>query len=353
MSKNITVIGGGSWGTAQANVLAENGHCIKLYLRDKDLIHKINTEHINDKYFPNIKLDKNITAVNDLTYAVVDAEIIVMAIPTQSTRSVMENIKASINDNQLFISTAKGIEKGSFLRNSEIINLYGGKKVVVLSGPTHAEEIINNIPSAIVAASPDKNLAETVQDLFMTSNLRVYTNPDIVGVELAGAVKNVIAVASGITDGLGLGDNTKAALMTRGLMEMSKLGIQQGGRPLTFAGLAGMGDLVVTCTSMHSRNRRFGIKIGEGLNLNEAAKEVKQVVEGAKTTAAIKNWLKLNENNNLEMPITEQIYEVLYNDKPALEAVEKLMLRGPKHEMEEVVTNPLWDISTLNYFKED
>ncbi|MGM0602780.1 MAG: NAD(P)H-dependent glycerol-3-phosphate dehydrogenase [Bacillota bacterium] len=343
MNKKAAVIGGGSWGTALANILAHNGNDVQIYCRDKNQVEIINHHHINKKYFPNKKLKNSLQATNDLESAVMFADIIVMSVPTQVTRNVMKDVANYVNGDEIFISTAKGIEEKTFMVNSNIIKSFGLDKVVVLSGPTHAEEVINELPTAIVAASPEQKLAEFVQDLFMAPSFRVYTNPDLIGVELGGAVKNIIAVASGICDGLDFGDNTRAALITRGLMEMSRLGISQGGRPMTFAGLAGMGDLVVTCTSMHSRNRRFGIQIGKGSSIEEAQKEVKQVVEGVKTTAAIKSWKK-NNVLDFEMPITDEVYNVLFNNKDPYLAVEELMLRGPKHEMEEVVTNHFWDI---------
>lgn len=219
----------------------------------------------------------------------------------------------------------------------------GFENVVVLSGPTHAEEVMTELPTAIVAAAKNKKIAEKVQSIFMSKYFRVYTNPDVKGVELGGALKNVIAVASGICDGLDFGDNTRAALITRALNEMSHFVEYQGAKNVTLAGLSGMGDLVVTCTSMHSRNRRFGIEIGKGKNILEAKEKVNQVVEGVKTTRAIYKWLNSNEIE-LEMPITEQVYQVLFNDKDPRQAVEELMLRTKKHEMELLVDNSLWDL---------
>lgn len=343
MAKKVAVIGGGSWGTALANILAQNANDVQIYCRDKRQVEIINHHHVNKRYFPEKKLKNTLQATNDLESAILFADIIVMSVPTQVTREVMEEISNFINGDEIFVSTAKGIEEKTYMVNSDIIKSFGADKVVVLSGPTHAEEVINESPTAIVAASPDQKVAEIIQDLFMAPSFRVYTNPDIIGVELGGAVKNIIALASGICDGLNFGDNTRAALITRGLMEMSRLGISQGGRPMTFAGLSGMGDLVVTCTSMHSRNRRFGIEIGKGLSLEEAQNKVKQVVEGVRTTAAISKW-KENKNFDFDMPITDEVYNVLFKNKDPYIAVEELMLRGPKHEMEEVVNNHFWDI---------
>lgn len=343
MNNRVTVIGAGSWGTALANILAENGHLTKIYARDKSVVNSINRKNENPKYFPGEKLAASLKAVNDLKEAVTNTDAVVLSVPTSATREVAEELSHYLGDKVLIVSTAKGIEEKSFKVNSEIIKEAGFKNVVVLSGPTHAEEVITKLPTAIVSASHDKEMAEKVQDLFMSPYFRVYTNPDIVGVELGGAVKNVIALASGICDGLKFGDNTRAALITRALMEMGRFVDYHSGKTMTLAGLSGMGDLVVTCTSMHSRNRRFGIEIGKGNSIEEAKKEVKQVVEGVKTTRAIQNWLK-EEELTLEMPITYQVYQVLFNDKDPYTAVEELMLRSKKHEMEAVVDNSLWNI---------
>lgn len=341
MSKKLTVIGAGSWGTALANLLAENGHEIKLYARDPEVVDSINQKNINHKYFPNYKLNHNLTAVNEFKEALLDAELVVLSVPTTAVNEILVDLKTIIEKDTIIVSTAKGIDEKSFKTNSQLIKDAGYNNVVVLSGPTHAEEVMAKLPTAIVAAAAEKTAAEKVQDLFMSKYFRVYTNPDLRGVELGGALKNVIAVASGICDGLDFGDNTRAALITRGLNEMSRFVNYHGAEQLTLSGLSGMGDLVVTCTSMHSRNRRFGIEIGKGKNLIEAKDNVKQVVEGVKTTRAIYNWL--NENKiELEMPITTKVYQVLYQNKDPYQAVEELMLRNKKHEMEAIVDHSLW-----------
>ncbi len=337
------VIGAGSWGTALANILAENGHLTKIYARDEITALSINQKNINYKYFPEHKLEPSLKAVDDIEEAVKDTDVVVIAVPTAATRIIAESLSTSIDNNTLIVSTAKGIEEKSFKVNSQIIKDAGFKNVVVLSGPTHAEEVIQKLPTAIVSASKNKEDAEKVQDLFMTPYFRVYTNPDIIGVELGGAVKNVIALAAGICDGLEFGDNTRAALITRALMEMGRFVDYNSGKTMTLAGLSGMGDLVVTCSSMHSRNRRFGIEIGRGKSIEEAKDKVKQVVEGVKTTRAIYEHLR-EENIELEMPITYQVYQVLFEDKDPYQAVEELMLRSKKHEMEAVVDNSLWNI---------
>ncbi len=343
MSSKITVIGAGSWGTALANLLAENGEKVKIYARDKNVVDSINSQQINYKYFPEHKLDNKLTAFSDLEVGLEDAEVIVISVPTQALGSVLKQIKDVITSDPIIVSTAKGIEEKSFKTNSQMIKEAGFKNVVVLSGPTHAEEVMEQLPTAVVSASQNKELAEKIQDLFMSNYFRVYTNPDVKGVELGGALKNVIAVASGICDGLDFGDNTRAALITRGLNEMSRFVNYHGAKNLTLVGLSGMGDLVVTCTSMHSRNRRFGIEIGRGKTILEAKEEVNQVVEGVKTARAIYNWLS-SEQIELEMPITKQVYQVLFEAKDPYQAVEELMLRSKKHEMESVVDNSLWNI---------
>ncbi|MEC9491028.1 MAG: NAD(P)H-dependent glycerol-3-phosphate dehydrogenase [Halanaerobiales bacterium] len=343
MSSKITVIGAGSWGTALANLLAENGEEVKIYARDKAVVDSINKQQRNHKYFPEHKLDNNLTAFNDVEAGLEGSDVFVISVPTQALTSVLKQIENLIPSDSIIVSTAKGIEEKSFKTNSQLIKEAGFKNVVVLSGPTHAEEVMNQLPTAIVSASQNKELAEKIQDLFMSNYFRVYTNPDVKGVELGGALKNVIAVASGICDGLNLGDNTRAALITRGLNEMSRFVNYHGAKDLTLVGLSGMGDLVVTCTSMHSRNRRFGIEIGKGKTFLEAKKQVSQVVEGVKTARAIYNWLG-SEKIDLEMPITKQVYQVLFKGKDPYQAVDELMLRSKKHEMESVVDDSLWNI---------
>lgn len=341
MKFKIAVIGAGSWGTALANLLAENGHQVNIYARNQKIAASINNQHLNHKYFPNYILAKNIKAYSDLAETVAEAELIVISVPTQAVAELSNKLNDLLPDETIVVSTAKGISEFDFKTNSQLIAGAGFTNIVALSGPTHAEEVMEKLPTAIVAASQNKSAAEQVQSIFMSKYFRVYTNPDLRGVELGGALKNVIALASGICDGLNFGDNTRAALITRALMEMNRFVEYQGGKIITLAGLAGMGDLVVTCTSMHSRNRRFGIEIGKGKTLEEAKREVKQVVEGVKTCRAIYNWLKDNKIN-LEMPITEKVYQVLFNGEDAYQAVEELMLRSKKHEMEEIVDNSLW-----------
>jgi len=341
MSTKVSIIGGGSWGTAIAQVIANNGYPVLIYVRNSKQRESINNNNLNKKYFPDFKLSKHIKASNSLEEVSKFGNVVIMAVPTHASREILEKIKGMINDNQIIVSTAKGIEEKTYNRNSQIIREYLDNPLIVLSGPTHAEEVIKSLPTAVVAASKDKKCAESIQEIMMSSKFRVYTNPDIVSVEIGGAIKNIIAIAAGIADGLGYGDNTKAALVTRGLHEMSRLGVTMGGKLLTFAGLTGMGDLVVTCASMHSRNRRLGIKIGQGLSLDEALYEIRQTVEGVRTTRALYDWFRSGEYE-FDIPITKQIYKVLFNDKNPLKAVDDLMLRGPKHEIEEVVNDIDW-----------
>ncbi len=341
MSTKVSIIGGGSWGTAIAQVIANNGYPVKIYVRNSEQRDSINNNNLNEKYFPDFNLSKYIKATTSLEEVSSFANVIIMAVPTHASREILEKLQGMIDDNQIIVSTAKGIEERTYNRNSQIIREYLDNPIIVLSGPTHAEEVIKSLPTAVVAASKDKKSAELIQEIMMSSKFRVYTNPDTVSVEIGGAIKNIIAIAAGIADGLGYGDNTKAALVTRGLHEMSRLGVTMGGKLLTFAGLTGMGDLVVTCASMHSRNRRLGIKIGQGLSLEEALYEVRQTVEGVRTTRALYDWYKSGEYD-FDIPITKQIYKVLFNNKNPLKAVDDLMLRGPKHEIEEVVNDIEW-----------
>lgn len=343
MDSKIAVIGAGSWGTALANLLADNGNQVKIYARDNQVVESINEQNINYKYFPEHKLNNNIIAYNNLRDSLLNTEAVVVSVPTSALKEVLNKSKEIISQDTIIVSTAKGIDEKSFKTNSEMIKELGFNNVVVLSGPTHAEEVMEKLPTAIVSAAKSKKAAEKVQDLFMSKNFRVYTNPDVKGVELGGALKNVIAVAGGICDGLDYGDNTRAALITRALNEMSHFVNYHGAKTMTLAGLSGMGDLVVTCTSMHSRNRRFGIEIGKGKSLAEAKEKVKQVVEGVKTTKAIYKWLSLKDRE-IEMPITKEVYQVLYEKKDPEQAVEELMLRTKKHEMESVVDNSLWNL---------
>lgn len=330
MKTKISIIGGGSWGTALAQVASTNIEEVLIYVRDKEVVNSINSNSVNSKYFENCKLNKNIKATNDIYEAIQFAKWNILSVPTSATRNVMKEIKDKLDDTHTIISTAKGLEISSFKTNSEIIREFFDGEVAVFSGPTHAEEVIKEIPTAIVVGSKNAELAKNIQEKLMTSRFRIYTINDVKGVELAGAVKNIIAVASGVTDGVGYGDNTKAALITRGLAEIVKFGLYLDTNRETYNGLAGLGDLVVTCYSNHSRNRRFGIQIGKGKSFEEAEKKVKQVVEGAKTAKAVYKFL--DRHDDLEMPITEEVYKVLYENKDPHQALDDLMLREPRNE---------------------
>lgn len=337
---NIAFIGAGSWGTALSIVVADNGHNVKIWDIDPEHIKAMQETRRNDKYLNGVEIPENIEPTNDVEYCLKDADVLVIAVASQAYRSVMKSHGQFIGENTVIVNVAKGIENGTLLRISEVIKEFKTNPYVMLSGPSHAEEVSNRLPTTLVSASKSKAVAELVQDLFSTEYLRVYTNPDVVGVELGGALKNIIALAAGITDGMGFGDNAKAALMTRGIREITRLGIQLGAKVETFTGLSGVGDLIVTCTSMHSRNRRCGIMIGEGLSRDEAEKKVGMVVEGIYATKAAYD---LSKKLNVEMPIVDELYAVLYEDADAKMAVKNLMLRARKHEMEEVTTEVIWE----------
>lgn len=334
----VAVVGGGSWGTALANHLAHNGyHPVNVLVIDQKWVKEFNEQHTNEEFLPGVCLHESVVATMDWA-DIVQADMIVLSVPSHVLRSVVKTLKRFLGERRpILVSTIKGIEEGSHARMSEVILSEMGEgwadRITVLSGPTHAEEVSRKIPSSCVIAARQQVIAELVQDTFMSPTLRVYINPDIVGVELGGSLKNIIAVAAGITDGLGYGDNSKAALITRGLTEIGRLGVKMGGKMMTFAGLSGLGDLVVTCASMHSRNRRFGILIGQGKTLEEATVEVKQVAEGVRTCRAVYDMTK---DMGLDLPIITQSYKVLYEGKDPREAVHDLMMRGAKHEIEEV-----------------
>lgn len=327
-----TVLGGGSWGTALARELANKGIDTTLYIRDEKQVEELKSTGMNNKYLPGVELPNNLKYTSDFDEAIRESKFIISAVPTGAVRETFKKLSGKLDKDTIIINVAKGIEQGTLMRISEISKeLLSENRFVALSGPTHAEEVVLDFPSTIVAASEDMDAAQLVQNLFMSNTLRVYTNDDLVGVELAGALKNIIALAIGMLDGLGFGDNTKAALMTRGISEISRLGVRMGALPSTFFGLAGIGDLIVTCTSIHSRNRRCGILIGSGKSIEEATKEVGMVVEGIKTTSAAK---QLADKYSVDMPITNILYQVLYENKDVKSSTDDLMLRDKKHEME-------------------
>lgn len=328
--KKIAVIGAGSWGTALATVLAGKGHEVRI--TDINMEHlKLMEEHReNVNYLPGVKLNENIHIVGSGAEALEDADYALFSAPAQHFRSAIEAAIPYMKKDLIVINVAKGIEQKTLLRMSEIASDYlDMNKYVVLSGPSHAEEVGRCMPTTVAVASKCLETAEDVQELFMTDRFRVYTNDDVVGIELGGSLKNIIALGAGISDGMGFGDNAKAALMTRGLAEIKRLGLKLGARPETFAGLAGVGDLIVTCTSMHSRNRRCGIMIGEGMDPKEATDKVGMVVEGMFTTEAAYG---LAEREGIEMPITEAIYDVINGKANVEEIVASLMTREKRHE---------------------
>lgn len=336
--KKVAVVAGGSWGTALANQLALKGYQpIKVLVIEEKWLVEINEQHTNEDFLPGVTLEKAVVATMDWK-EIANANVIVLSVPSHVLRGVVRQIKELLGDNKpIFVSTVKGIEEGTHLRMSEVILAELGQnwedRIAILTGPTHAEEVSRQIPTTCVVAAKKKHLAEEIQEMFMSSTFRVYINPDIVGVELGGALKNIIALAAGIADGLGYGDNTKAALITRGITEIARLGVVFGAHLMTFAGLTGLGDLVVTCASMHSRNRRFGILIGQGKSLEEATSQVKQVAEGVRTCKAVYDMVS---DMNIELPIISACYQVLFLDKKPVDAVNELMLRGKTHEIEEV-----------------
>lgn len=329
MSK-VTFLGGGSFGTALAVLLAEKDNIVSIYDRDINVVNEINNKKTNEKYLKDLKIPQGVTAFKDIDVAIKDAEYIVLSVPSHVVRIMCQNIKGKIKDNVPVISIAKGIEEGTDKRLSTVMSEELNNPIVVLSGPSHAEEVALKLPTTVVTSSKDMEYARKVQDLFMNSYFRVYTNDDLIGVEIGGAVKNIIALAAGIIDGLGFGDNTKAALITRGMKEISRIGIALGGRAETFYGLTGMGDLIVTCTSMHSRNRRAGLMIGSGTPVDEAIEKVGMVVEGV---SACKAFYELKERMGISMPITDGLYKGLFEHKSPNAIVIELMSRDKKNEL--------------------
>jgi glycerol-3-phosphate dehydrogenase (NAD(P)+) len=336
--EQVAVLGAGSWGTALSIVLADNGHAVRLWGHRKEQIDEINEKHTNEQYLPGIQLPEAIVGFFDLQQALEGIEVAVLAVPTKAIREVLQKVRQCVKTPLTIVSVSKGIEPDTNKRISEIIEEemppHLLKDVVVLSGPSHAEEVSLRHPTTVTVSSKNMKAAEQIQDLFMNHQyFRVYTNPDLIGVEIGGALKNIIALAAGITDGLGYGDNAKAALMTRGLAEMARLGSKLGANPLTFAGLTGIGDLIVTCTSVHSRNWRAGNLLGKGHRLDEVLANMGMVVEGVRTTKAA---YQLAQKMQVEMPITNVLYDVLFNGKDAKSAVDSLMARGKTSELEDL-----------------
>ncbi len=324
----IAILGTGSWGTALAVQLAQKNHLVCMWSAFPQEIAEMKKERKN-KLLPQAVLPESVDLTDNLEQSVQDADFILIAVPSHVVKLVCTQLKPFYK-NQIVICVAKGFDENTLERLTVVIsNTLETENTVLLTGPTHAEEVAIGLPTAIVSSCEDIKKAEIVQDLFISPMFRVYTNTDVIGAEVSGALKNVIALCAGISDGSGFGDNTKAALMTRGMAEIIRLGIAMGGRADTFSGLTGIGDLIVTCTSMHSRNRRAGILIGKGKSLEEALSEVGMVVEGVKSC---KEAFALSKKHNVEMPIVETAYAVLYEGKSAKEAVSELMMRKKKEE---------------------
>jgi glycerol-3-phosphate dehydrogenase (NAD(P)+) len=337
--KKVAVLVAGSWGTALARVLADNGNVVKLWTRNSSQAEQINRERRNEKYLPGAILPEEITATMDIADAVSDAEAVLFVAPSSAMRDVARQAALFLHKDTLVIHATKGFETDSLKRMSTVLAEELERtedRIVVLSGPSHAEEVINRLPTTIVVASKESVCAEAAQDLFMNdAYFRVYTNPDLIGVETAGAIKNIIALGSGLSDGLGFGDNAKAALITRGLAEIARLGAAMGANPLTFAGLAGVGDLIVTCTSTHSRNWRAGSMLAQGIPLEDVLERMGMVVEGVRTTKAAH---RLASIHGVEMPITAQLNAVLFEGLSPEQAVGALMGRVRTHEIEEIAS---------------
>lgn len=337
MSKKVAVLVAGSWGTALAKVLADNEIDVALWSRNEEQVRQINDTHQNEKYMPGVDLPRRIRATTDLREAMDDAVAVVIVAPSSAMREVARGIRPFFREDMICIHATKGFEVGTMKRMSTVIAeelSCDESDIVVLSGPSHAEEVVRCCPTTVVVASQQLKHAEIAQDLFMNAYFRVYTNPDALGAELSGALKNIIAIGVGLSDGLGYGDNAKAALLTRGLAEIARLGTAMGASTLTFAGLAGVGDLVVTCTSRHSRNWRAGSLLAQGKPLQEVLDRMGMVVEGIRTTEAA---YALARQYDVQMPITDQLYHVLFENKEPKAAVEDLMGRVKRHEIEEVV----------------
>ena len=327
---NVGVVGAGSWGTALARVLEKNGHHVTLWSSREAKAEELRKTRENADKLPGIKIPETIDITADIESAVKEKELVVLGVPSLYIRSTAAKMAPFVHEGQIVVNVSKGIEESTLYTMTDVIaDEIPNADVAVLSGPSHAEEVSRYIPTTVVAGAKSRKTAEKIQAIFMNEVFRVYTSPDMLGIEVGGALKNVIALAAGITDGLGFGDNTKAALITRGIAEMSRLGVAMGGYPETFSGLAGMGDLIVTCASKHSRNRKAGYLIGKGYSAQAAMEEVKMVVEGVHSAKAA---LKLADKYYVRMPIIEQVNAVLFDGKEAIDGVRDLMVRDGKTE---------------------
>ncbi len=333
--RNVTVIGAGSFGTALAVVLDTAGNKVQIWAREQEVVDGINNNHKNPSYLTDIELPSTIKAYSNLEQCLNDQEMIIFATPSHTLREVAAKIKPCISGNEILVTVSKGIENSTFKTMSQIlVEIMDGityeDNIGVLYGPSHAEEVSALKPTIVVAAAYSTRTARAIQDAFMTPRFRVYVNNDLVGVEIGGSVKNIIALAAGVVDGAEMGDNAKAALLTRGLHEMKRMGLAMGAHNDTFSGLTGMGDLIATCTSLHSRNRYVGHQIGKGKKLDEIIASMNMVAEGVKTTKSVHEWAIAH---NVEMPITKAVYDVLFNDVNPKDVLEQLMTRDPKDEI--------------------
>lgn len=327
----ISVIGAGSWGTALAWLLYNNGHKVTVWSIMEDEIKMLSEEREHKQKLPGVKLPEDMEFTTNLKDACSDRDLLVLAVPSPYTRSTSHSMSPFVREGQLIVNVAKGIEEHSLMTLSDIIEEeIPQAEVAVLSGPSHAEEVGRGLPTTIVVGARKKSTAEYIQGLFMSPVFRVYTSPDILGIEIGAALKNVIALAAGTADGLGYGDNTKAALITRGIAEISRLAVAMGAQAETLSGLSGIGDLVVTCASVHSRNRKAGYLIGQGRTMKEAMDEVQMIVEGVYSAKA---GLALSEKYGIDMPIIRAVNQVLFEDMSAADAVKELMLRDRKEEI--------------------
>ena len=334
-NKNVTVIGAGSFGTALAMVLEQAGNKVQIWAREEEIANRINEDHINPSYLNDIQLSEEIVAYNNIEQCLQSQDMVVFATPSHALREVAKKIKPCLDGHEILVTVAKGIENDTFMTMSQVlIEVMDGTtyedNIGVLYGPSHAEEVGKLRPTTVVAAAYSTRTAKIIQETFLTPMFRVYVNNDVIGVEIGGSVKNIMAIAAGIVDGAELGDNAKAALITRGLHEMKRMGQMLGAHSDTFSGLTGMGDLIVTCTSSHSRNRSVGFRIGQGEKLDDIINSMNMVAEGVKTTKSVKDWA---EKNNVEMPITQAVYSVLFENMDPRDALYKLMTRDPKDEI--------------------
>jgi glycerol-3-phosphate dehydrogenase (NAD(P)+) len=325
----ITVIGAGSWGTTLAYLLSDKGYDVTLWVHEKDLAETMDTTRVNSTYLPDIRLTDDLKITNDLAGAVKKARYIVNAVPTQYTRAIFSEAVRHLFDEAIIVSISKGIEKGTLLTVSSILRELSGHTVAALSGPSFAKEVIKKMPAAVTLATEDKNTGFVLQEVFNMNSFRVYTHDDIVGVEIGGALKNVMAIAAGISDSLGFGNNARATIITRGLAEMTRLGVAMGAKEKTFSGLSGIGDLVLTCTSPLSRNYTVGANLGQGMKLKDILTRTKSVAEGVATAGSA---YELAKKYQIDMPIIEQVYMVLYEDKDPFFAAKDLMDRSLKSE---------------------